>query len=370
MASLTFRAAVLRQAGQAPAIEPVQLVQFAPTDVLVRVEAAAVTGADVAAADGVEAWPQPIVLGREVAGTVARLGDAVGHLRLGDRVVLHGNPHCGRCYYCLGEQPALCEVYNAGLRQGLPLDGMPRLALDGAPLHQAGYVGGFAEYCVVDGPCAVAVPEDLPTQVACLLGGAVLRGFGAATRAAGIDWGVTVAVLGCGAVGLAAVQGARLRGAGALLAVDRDPQRCEIAAVLGATEICDAAYDDPVATVRGLTTGRGADVVIAAADGAEALTTALDMARAGGTVVWLGDLAPQETVAFTGASLLPERRILRVTDGGGRPQREIPRLARACLDGTLDLSPLVTHRLGFDGIAAGIDRKRGGLAIRPVLQLT
>jgi S-(hydroxymethyl)glutathione dehydrogenase / alcohol dehydrogenase len=233
-----------------------------PGDVLVRIRAASLCHTDLEVIEGQLACKLPAVLGHEAAGTVAALGEGVTGLAAGNPVVLSWNPHCGHCFYCERAQPILCAQYLANGPKALHFDGHPRLACDdGGTLHQLMYLGAFAEYCIVPAHCAVKVPEAMPFDRACLLGCAVMTGFGAASRIADLRWGAVVMVLGTGAVGVAAVQGARLVGAERIIAADPNSARRAMAAKVGATDLCDPAEQDPAALARSLTNGRGADVV-------------------------------------------------------------------------------------------------------------
>jgi S-(hydroxymethyl)glutathione dehydrogenase/alcohol dehydrogenase len=214
---------------------------------------------------------------------------------------------------------------------------------------------------------AVKVPRGMPLDRACLLGCAVMTGFGAATHVAGIAWGDTVTVIGCGAVGLAAVQGARLAGAGMIIAVDPQPARRAAAAAAGAGALCDPAAEDPAAMAKRLTGGRGADIVIECAGVPAAFRASVEAVRPGGQVVWLGKVGVNDDIAFRWGALMQEKRITRSSYGGARPRRDFPAMAAAYLDGTLDLDSLVTARLRLEEINAGFAALKAGAAIRSVI---
>jgi S-(hydroxymethyl)glutathione dehydrogenase / alcohol dehydrogenase len=194
-----------------------------------------------------------------------------------------------------------------------------------------------------------------------------MTGFGAATHVARIAWGDTVAVIGVGAVGLAAVQGARLAGAGRILAVDPNPARREMARRAGAAVLCDPAAEDPAAVAKSLTGGRGADVVIESAGVPAAFRASVEAVRPGGQVVWLGKVGVDEEVAFRWGALMQEKRITRSSYGGARPREDFPALSRAYLDGSLDLDGLVTARVRLEGINEGFAALKRGEAIRSVV---
>ncbi|GGC36742.1 alcohol dehydrogenase [Siccirubricoccus deserti] len=362
------RAAVLRRIGTPMAIERISLGPLAPGDVLVRVTAASLCHTDLEVIEGQLGLLLPAVLGHETAGTIAALGEGVTGLGLGDPVVLSWNPHCGHCFQCRRAQPILCDSYLANGPKAGHFDGRPRLACDdGGPLHQLMYLGGFAEYVVVPAQQAVPVPATLPPDRACLLGCAVMTGFGAATHVARIEWGMTVLVIGAGAVGLAAIQGARLAGAGRIIAADPNPARRAIAERAGATSLCDPATEDPAALAKSLTAGRGADVVIEAAGVAAAFRASVEAARPGGQVVWLGKLGVNDEMGFRWGALMQEKRITRSSYGGARPAEDFPAMAEAYLAGRLDLDSLITRRIRLDDINEGFAALKRGEAIRSVV---
>jgi S-(hydroxymethyl)glutathione dehydrogenase / alcohol dehydrogenase len=362
------RAAVLREVGRPMSIETVRVGPVAPGDVRVRIRAASLCHTDLEAIEGQLAVALPAVLGHEAAGEVAEIGEGVEGLSAGDRVVLSWNPHCGHCFFCERSQPILCRQYLLNGPKAFGFDGRPRLACDdGSALHQLMYLGSFAEQCVVSAHCAVKVPPEMPFDRACLLGCAVMTGVGAATRVADIRWGATAMVIGAGAVGLAAVQGARLAGAARVVAVDPNPARRAMAEAMGATDLCDPAAEDPAALARSLTEGRGADVVIESAGVPAAFRASVECVRPGGQVVWLGKVGVNDPVEFRWGSLMQEKRILRSSYGGARPQQDFPAMARAYLEGALKLDALVTARIRLDEINEGFAALKRGEAIRSVV---
>jgi len=337
--------------------------------VLVRIRAASLCHTDLEVMEGQLGLTLPAVLGHEAAGTIAALGDGVTGLAIGDPVVLSWNPHCGHCFYCERAQPILCEQYLANGPRAGHFDGRgPRFACDdGAPLHQLMYLGSFAEYCVVPAQQAVRIPAAMPLDRACLLGCAVMTGFGAATHVARIGWGETVMVIGAGAVGLAAIQGARLAGAGRIIAADPNPLRREMAVRAGATDLCNPGSEDPVALVRSLSGSRGADVVIEAAGVPAAFRISVEAVRPGGQVVWLGKVGVNDEVAFRWGALMQEKRITRSSYGGARPREDFPAMSQAYLDGRLNLDMLVTATIRLERINEGFAALKRGEAIRSVI---
>src|SRR5467141_1112646 len=261
--TLQYDAAVLHQARTPLTIERVSGAALGSSDVLVRVRAAGLCHTDLEVIEGSLRYPLPIVLGHEAAGVVEQVGPAARGVNTGEHVVLSWNPHCGHCFYCDRDSPILCEEYLGGGPKGRAFDGESRAMLaDGRDLQQLMFLGCFGEYCIVSDQQAIPVPKEIQFDRACLIGCGVMTGAGAALNLGAIAHGDTVMVIGCGAVGLAAVQGARLAGAGAIIAVDIDPAKLALAAKMGATDGVDAAKDDVVAASKQQTAGRGVDVVI------------------------------------------------------------------------------------------------------------
>ena len=363
---MRFRAAVLHRPGERLRIETVELGSLLPGDALIRMRATSLCHTDLEVIEGQLAYPMPIVLGHEAAGTVEALGEGVGGLARGDSVVLSWNPHCGHCVYCERGEPILCETYLRLGPKAVQFDGSTRLRLDGAPVHHLMFLGSFAEYCVVPAHCAVRVPKEIPFDRACLIGCGVMTGFGAATRIAKVAYGASALVIGCGAVGLSAVQGARLAGASRIIALDLDRRKLDLALSLGATDAIDGG-GDALAAVRALTFGRGADYVFEAAGNARAFRLSAEAVRPGGQIVWLGKVNVDDEVAFRWGSLMGEKRIHRSSYGGARPLRDFPLLAQAYLDGALKLDELISRRISLDEINDGFAALKRGEVVRAVV---
>ena len=370
---MKYRAAVLHATGGRHAIEEVELQPLAPDDVLVRVHASGLCHTDLEVIEGALPYPLPIVLGHEGAGVVERVGSAVTQVRPGDHVVCSWNPHCGHCFYCERNQPILCEPFARHQPAGRLLDGQSRYRLgDGRLLHHFSTTSTHAEYTVVPQSGAIAVPREIPFDRACLIGCGVMTGVGAAVRLARVEPGSAVVVVGCGAVGLHAIQGARLQQAEVIVAIDLDPARLALARLCGATHLLGPAQGDAaahVAAVKELTAGRGADFVFECAGGESPLQLSLDCTRPGGQLTILGKVAVDRRVSLRFGSLMGERRIIRSSYGGARPRRDFPWLARLYLEGQLKLDELITQRLSLDRIDEGFDAMRAGRSLRTVLEI-
>jgi len=363
---MRFNAAVLSNVGAVLEIAAVDAAPLADHDVLVRMGASGLCHTDLEVISGALSRPLPIVLGHEGAGRVEAVGRAVVSLRPGDHVICSWNPSCGDCFYCNRDLPILCELVSRHHPRGELLDGRSRLSLDGRKLHHFSMVSSHAEYCIVPQQGAIPISKDIPFDRACLIGCGVMTGYGAALYVAQVTEGSDVAVVGCGSVGLNAIQGARASGAARIIAIDHNEARLELARVLGATDLLfrEASVLD---SVRTMTAGRGAEFVFEAAGSAEAMQLALECTRPGGRLVILGKVPVDQRVAFRFGALMNEKRIVRSSYGGARPARDFPRLVSAYLEGSLRLDELIGKRLSLASINEGFDAMRGGLPGRNVV---
>jgi S-(hydroxymethyl)glutathione dehydrogenase/alcohol dehydrogenase len=363
-----FRAAVLHRCNEPLAIEEVELPAPGPGDVLIRNHASGLCHTDLEVIQGSLPYPLPIVLGHEGAGIVEAVGRDVRRVKPGDHVVASWNPYCGQCFYCAKQEPILCEPFRKFQPAGRMLDGGIRMTLAGEPLHHFGVVSSHAEYSMVPESGAGAIPKDMPLDRACLIGCGVMTGVGAVVRLARVQRGENVAVIGCGAVGLNAIQGAVIAGAENIVAIDRDAARLKLAKRFGATDVI-AAGEGTAEEVRRLTAGRGADAVFECAGNEASMQLALEAARPGGQVVILGKVPVEQKVAFRFGTLMGEKRIIRSSYGGARPSRDFPWLAELYLEGKLALDDLITHRLALRQVNEGFDGMRRGEVVRAVIRL-
>ena len=366
---MRIRAAVLHRPGQPLAVEEVELDPPKAGEVLVRVAAAGVCHSDVRYADGelgTDYWP--VILGHEGAGVVEEVGEGVTHVAPGDHVAFCFVPACRVCRYCRAGKPNLCEVVAEHGARGMLMDGTSRLRLgDGTTVKHGLRTACFAERTVVAAGGAVPLPRELPLWQAALLGCGVVTGMGAVRNAAGVRPGDSVAVIGCGGVGLQVVAAARLAGAEPIVAVDRVAEKLELAVAQGATHVVDASRDDdPVGTIHRLT-GDGADFAFEVIGRAETMRQAWAAIRPGGTAVVVG-LAPEGVDASVPAIEFLSDKTLRGTYyGSGDPAAELPGLAALALSGELDVAGVVTHLDTLDGIEAAFERLRRGEGARTIL---
>jgi len=349
-------------------IATLDLATLEETDVVVRVRATSLCHTDLEAVHGDLRTPLPFVPGHEAAGVVEWVGKKVRKVAVGDHVVTSWNPHCNTCFYCQRQQHVLCQPYREHAAKSFHFDGRPRLLWEDQPVHQLMYSGSFAELCVVSEDCAVAVSRDIPFARACLIGCGVMTGYGAAMHVAKVEPGSIVTVIGCGAVGLSAIQGARMAGAERIIAIDRQASRLDVARQLGATDTLTA--DDALNALHlELTHGRGADYLFEAAGNPAAFRASLDLVRPGGQVVWLGKLPADADMSFRWSALMGEKRIVRSSYGAARPEHDFPTLAQAYLDGALKLDEYVTSTITLQEINDGLDRLASGQDIRAVIEL-
>jgi S-(hydroxymethyl)glutathione dehydrogenase/alcohol dehydrogenase len=366
---MKFRAAVLNRVGEPLSIDTLEMAPLQPGDVLVKIRASGLCHTDLEVMQGTLAYPLPIVLGHEGAGIVEAVGSAVRSVRVGDHVICSWNPHCGHCFYCERALPILCEPFTRHQPKGRLLDGSTRMTRDGETVHHYSVTSTHAEYTVVPESGAIAIDKAMPFDRACIIGCGVMTGVGAVVRKAKVEPGASVLVIGCGAVGLNAVQGARLAGAATIVAADVGAAQRERARAFGATHTLDAVAPDAAEQVRALTAGRGADHVIEAAGHADAYRLSVEAVRPGGQVVWLGKVAVDREVSFRWGSLMGEKRIVRSSYGDAIPSRDFPWLVSLYLEGKLELDALVTRRMGLDAINDGFAGLARGDGIRTVVEM-
>lgn len=366
---MRIRAAVLRHPSRPVEIEEVELDPPKADEVLVRVAAAGVCHSDVRHADGdLGPGKWPAVMGHEGAGVVESVGHRVTHVAPGDHVALCFVPACRACRYCLAGKPNLCEIVAEHGARGMLMDGTSRLRLpDGTTLQHGLRTACFAERTVVAAGGAVRIPTELPLWQAALLGCGVVTGMGAVRNVANVQAGQSVAVLGCGGVGLQVIAAARLAGAHPIIAVDRAPEKLGLAQAQGATHTLDATEDgSPASTIRALTVG-GVDYAFEVIGRPETIRLAWDAIRPGGTAVVVGLVPDGVEATIPAVEFLSDKSLVGTYYGSGDPAAELPGLAALALSGDLDLSSVVTQVDGLAGVEAALDRLRRGEGARTVL---
>ena len=363
-------AAVLRAFGQPQTIEPIVLRDPGPGEVLVRMLAAGICHSDVGQADG--EWPitLPAVLGHEGCGVVERVGPGVAGLVAGDRVVLNGAPGCGRCSHCLVGRPILCQSSLAAMSGGALITGSSPIRGLGGPIAAYSLLACFAEHAVVAAPSAIKLPAGVPDDVAALIGCAVITGLGAAIQTIDVPAGSRGAVIGVGGVGANAIQGARLRGAAEIVAMDASPERLDKATRFGATSGIDVRDGDRIAALRDAAAESGFDWTIVTVGASDAIRLGIDLTRPGGTTAVVGLMPQDEPVPVDMLDLVTYEKTIRGSAYGSlSPAVLIPRIVGLYLQGRLLLDELVSERLPLDGINEAFEHSRRAHGMRAILAI-
>ncbi len=372
---MKIRAAVLRAMGAAHpyvdsrplAIEEVELAPPGPGEVLLKIAAAGLCHSDLSVINGDRPRPMPMALGHEAAGIVKELGAGVTDLQVGDHVVVVFVPSCGHCAPCAEGRPALCEPGATANGAGTLLSGARRLTLGGSTLNHHLGCSVFAEYATVSRHSVVRIDPTVPLDEAALFGCAVLTGVGAVVNTAQVRVGSSVAVIGLGGVGLAALIGAQAAGARQIVAVDLADDKLEQAKALGATHAVNAGSADALEQIRELS-GGGVEFAFEFAGSIRALDLAYRITRRGGTTVTAGLPPSTATLALPAVSLVAEERTLKGSYiGTCVPSRDIPRYMALYSQGRLPVDKLLTGRLKLDDINHGFDLLHEGKAIRQVV---
>ncbi len=349
--------------------DDVEIAPPAAGEVKVRIEASGVCHSDLSVQNGTIPLPTPIVLGHEGAGIVEEVGEGVSSVQPGDHVVLSFVPNCGECYTCRRGQGFLCE--KAGMQAaGGQLDGTTRLSTPDGALHQMACLGTFGQWAIVPEISMVKIPDDVPLEVAALIGCGVLTGVGAALNTADIHQGDTVAVIGCGGVGLNIIQGARIAGAGRIIAIDQFDSKLEMAKEFGATDTINAGEKNAVAEVATLNEGRGADVAFEAIGIEPTIMQAIDMIRPGGEAVLVGvprmDVMLNLNAAFT--FLYLNKTIKGCWYGSSNVQEDVPKLLDLYQKGELKLKELISREITVGDVNEAFDAMGSGEVARSVIR--
>lgn len=360
------RAALFEQPGAPLRLAEIDIAAPGPGEVVVDVKATGVCHSDVGVFSGKLPAPLPVVLGHEGAGVVTELGQGVDDLAVGDHVVLSWLASCGTCYYCQRAEQHLCGRPRTMLGAHTLPDGSTRMSLDGAPVRQFCGLGTFSQRTVVPAGAAIRISDQVPIASAALLGCGVLTGFGAAVKTGGVRVGDAVAVIGCGGVGLNAVQGARIAGATTIIAIDVHADRLALATELGATHTLTAG-PDVVKKVQQLTGRRGADVVIEVAGRQETVKQAVAMARRGGTAVLVGAGPGVGVDEVFNNVVMSGKTVKGCLYGSAYVKRDIPQLVELYQRGALLLDQLVTETFDFGDIGKAVDYCAGENGARAVV---
>jgi S-(hydroxymethyl)glutathione dehydrogenase / alcohol dehydrogenase len=338
-------------------------------EIRVRMGASGVCHSDLSVVNGTLLSPLPSVLGHEGAGVVEEIGEGVSSVKPGDHVVLSFVPQCGTCYFCTHDTPEMCEPGFMAMATGGQLDMTPRFARGGVPLHQMSGLGTFSEELVCPEISTVRIDDEVPLTRAALIGCGVLTGFGAAANTADVRPGDTVAVIGCGGVGLNVIQGAKYKGAERIIAIDQFDSKLKLAEEFGATDLVNAKDSDAVAQVQELTGGRGVDVSFEVIGLKATVQQALAMARRGGQAIIVGVPKMEQIMEIPIAMelLVNEKQVRGSWYGSSSVQRDVPMLIDLYKQGTLKLDELVSRTIGLADINDAFKAMEAGEVARSVV---
>ena len=315
-------------------------------------------------------WPLPLpmVLGHEAAGEVVEVGPGVKNTKVGDHVIFSFKENCGHCAYCTNGRVILCTGHNAAAR-GRMYDGTARISLNGEPINQMARVGTFSEYVVCSHENVVPIRKDLPWAHAAIIGCSVATGVGAVTRHAQVPAGATVAVVGCGGVGLNIVQGARLAGARTIIAIDLLDNKLEYAKQMGATHTINAkTVGDVIKAVRAATGGLGVEYSFDAIGSQVTAEQCINMIAIGGHATLVGIPAMTTTATFSPVMMVfQEKKLTGSFYGSVRPSVDFPILADLSMSKRLDLDSLISRTYTLDEINEGFKNLATGSVARGVI---
>jgi S-(hydroxymethyl)glutathione dehydrogenase/alcohol dehydrogenase len=361
-AGAAMKAAVLQSPRNPLTIEDVTVSSPGPREILIRTRACGACHSDLHFVDGAYPTPLPAIPGHEAAGVVEAVGADVTAVKPGDHVVTCFSNFCGRCEFCLTGRLSLCVDASTKRKRGEE----PRLSLGGAPVHQLLNVAGYAQMLLVHENGAVAIDRDMPFDRAALMGCAVVTGAGAVFNTAGVRPGEDVAVIGCGGIGLAAVNAARIAGANRIIAIDPVGSKRALAEQVGATDSFAPGEERLKEQIVELTRG-GVHHAIEAVGRISAGELALSLLRRGGTATIVGMMPLAERLSMGALDLLAEKKLQGSLMGSNRFPLDIPRLVDFYLAGRLDLDALVAERIGLDAVNRAMDKLRSGESARSVI---
>jgi S-(hydroxymethyl)glutathione dehydrogenase / alcohol dehydrogenase len=363
-----MKAAVLREVGKPLQIEDVQISKPGPHEVLIRTVAAGVCHSDLHFVEGHYPHPLPAVLGHESAGVVEAVGSEVRTVKPGDHVITCLSAFCGHCNHCLTGHMSLCV--SPDTKRGK--NDEPRLSAPTGPMMQYLNLSSFAEQMLIHEHACVAVRKDMPLDRAALIGCSVMTGVGAVMHTSNVRPGDTVAVIGCGGVGLNVIQGAKIAGAEKIIAIDMFDSKLEMAKQFGATDVVKADDGDPVAAVMALNGGRGVDTAFEVIGLGATIEQAINMARNGGEAVLVGvprmDVMLELNAAFT--FLYLAKTVKGCWYGSSNVKEDVPKLVSLYKEGKLKLEELVSREIGVDGVNDAFAAMQSGEVARSLITHT
>ena len=357
-----MKAAVLHAPNQPLTVEDVSLSKPGPREVLIRTAVAGLCHSDLHFMEGSYPHPVPVVLGHESAGVVEAVGEDVTYVKRGDHVVTCLSVFCGYCEHCLTGHPSLCQTTEIKLLPGVS----KRLSWKGGEMHQFLNLSSFAEHMLVHEHALVKIRDDMPLDRAALIGCGVMTGVGAVFHTAKVEPGTSVAVIGCGGVGLACINGAALAGAGRIIAVDTVASKLEMARKLGATDTVDASAGDPVKQVQEMTKG-GVHYSFEALGAKVTAEQSFRMLGVGGDATIIGMIPVGTKIELHGPDFLRERKIQGSNMGSNRFRVDMPRLVEFYMQGKLHLDHMVSSHIKLEQINEGFKAMKGGAVVRSVI---
>ena len=360
-----MKAAIFEAPHKPLTIEDVDIIDPRAGEVLVRTVCSGVCHSDLHFIDGLWQLPMACVLGHEAAGIVEAVGAGVTYVKPGDHVIMSFKPFCGKCYYCLGGRPNLCNDPTIGAA------GATRLSWKGKPILQFASVGSFAEMMVTSENGVVKIPNEMPMAEAALIGCGVMTGVGAALYTAKVPGGAEVAVIGCGGIGLNIIQGCRLAGASKIIAIDIVPAKLEMAKRFGATHVINSKEtDNLVAAVREMNGGSSVEYAFEAIGVPAAAAQAFSIIRPGGTCVVVGMHPIGSQISVPGPDFLQEKKLIGCMYGSTRFREHMPKIVDLFLNGRLDLSNLVSRRMQLADVNEAFRAMKAGEVARSVLDIS
>ncbi|MCV7229066.1 Zn-dependent alcohol dehydrogenase [Mycolicibacterium komossense] len=357
-----MKAAVLRDDSDTLSIEAIEVDHVGRHEILIETAAAGLCHSDLYHLRGVFDIPRPTVLGHESAGVVLEVGAGVEMFAPGDHVITCLTASCGVCERCLSGRSYLCSGSHSVRGHGAS----PRLKQGADEVHQFLNVSSFAEQLLVHESAVVRIDQDMPLDLAALIGCGVTTGLGAVLNRGQVRPGQTVAVIGCGGIGLSAIQGARLSGASRIIAVDLNADKLTTASSLGATDVLDAHCDDVAAAIRDMT-GGGVDQCFEAVGSPTTAAAALEALDVGGTATIIGLMPAGKTFPVQGRLLLDDRRLQGSYMGSENFRLAMPKYVEMYLDGKLLLEEMVSSRIGLDGVNDAFASMEQGRALRDLV---
>lgn len=357
-----MKGAVLRGVNQALSIEDVDIDLPKAREVLIRTAAVGVCHSDLHFIDGFYGVNFPTVLGHESAGVVEKVGSDVRYVKPGDHVITCLSVFCGHCEFCTTGKPFNCQNPETRREENDP----PRLAQGGKEMNQFFDLSSFAEQMLVHEHALVKIRDDMPLDRAALIGCAVTTGFGAVIHTAKVEVGASVAVIGCGGVGLSAINGAAIAGAGRIIAVDIEEAKLNLAKHFGATDVVNAKNGDPVEQIRELT-GGGVAYSFEALGRKETSEQAFRMLHISGTATIIGMVPEGQMIEIHGADLLSDKKLQGSNMGSNHFRVDMPRFVEFYLAGKLHLDDMIARRIKLEQINEAFDEMRTGQIARSVI---